>query len=219
MTTAQEVPSVEHASDAHTIQRRTLLRGAAWSVPVVAAASVVPQAAASGAEDATLTSPNLSILIGNPATGEFRGTLVGPITILNVSGRWQTGLLQSRLSLEGIAGASMSLSKVQWVNGSLSGTSLLESDTTFTNTIDGIEWTISVLHRADGGLSIVSSAPSQVATVQFETPSISYQGAARRPPVSTHSFALTTQARAAALNGGVSTFASYQYWTDSSNDW
>jgi hypothetical protein len=91
--------------------RRSVIKAAAWSAPVIAIAATAPLAAASptnpslvkyGTGTAVITPSNPTV--GTPVDVEFRGL---SFNLLNITGSWDTGLLvfQVNTNTVGLTGA------------------------------------------------------------------------------------------------------------------
>lgn len=104
MSVNEEETTHESEAKSSGVNRRTIIRGAAWSVPVVAAMSVAPLAAASGIGDATvLAGGGSSISFTNPTGSQVlvNGSLSGSVNIVNVTGSWSTGTLTGSYRVSG----------------------------------------------------------------------------------------------------------------------
>lgn len=198
------------------ISRRTIVKGAAWSVPVVAAMSMAPMAAASGPADATVASANTSQLTGSTSDGTFSGALAGSLLLLNVSGNWETGELGADARVYPGGGKTISFDNALWTNGTLAGSPI--SVGTFLNTINGIPWTIVVSAVAGGGYRLISTAPSQKAVASYDIPGFSFAGSVSPLPVVDNSLNTSVRVKAANVSAGSYTVATTQAWLDPTPD-
>lgn len=144
------------------VNRRTIIKGAAWSVPVIAAVSAAPLAAA-GAGQASYSISVGSQINATPGAGTANGTLNGALNITNVIGTWETGTLTASYKLQG-----------PWETTTLTG----PSGAFATNQTYGI-WTVSnVVQDSAGVWEVYFTAPSQTisANTSIPLPSASYAG-------------------------------------------
>lgn len=162
MSTNENETLHEAGEKSSGVNRRTIIRGAAWSVPVVAAMSIAPLAAASGISDATVLAGGGSAINFTDPTGTqviVNGTLTGQINIVNVTGTWETGELTGSYRISGAV--AQSSVHITWPDGSEANLG-----TTYTDAY-GRVWT--VIRRDPTRVDL------QGPSVKFDHPSSSYQ--------------------------------------------
>lgn len=144
------------------VNRRTIIKGAAWSVPVIAAVSAAPLAAASAGQAIFNIGVGSQINV-NPGTETANGTLNGSLNISNVIGTWETDTLTASYRFTG-----------PWTATTLTG----PSGTFAVGQTYGI-WTVSSIGQDETGMFEVDfTAPSQTITADttITLPSASYTG-------------------------------------------
>lgn len=179
------------------LPRRTVLKGAAWSVPVIAAATAVPMASASAAT-AVLRAQAGGAIDVNPdaktATGTFSGS---GISIANVkNGPWETGELSGSYIGAGIWD--------EFVITKPDGTPFVAGEVI---SHGGVAWTVTEVESDEFGTwSVYFTAPSQSvsADVLFLLPPAIYSGSWSGTPTKRNPVAANVSVTVVNVNGGLS---------------
>lgn len=188
-----------HSSFTREVPRRTIIKGAAWSLPVIAAAAAVPAHAAS---TGPASQAQLSAQVGGSITADDNaktatGTLNGGVVITNVkNGPWETGALTGKYIGSG-----------QWTSFAITkpdGQPFVSGETIVAG---GVSWTVTqVVTDADGTWEIDFAGPSQTVSADtiFSLPAAVFSGAWTGTPTTRNPVAGTVSVAAANINNGVS---------------
>ncbi len=135
------------------VPRRTVMKAAAWAVPVVAVAATAPLAAASVTNPQTqlgvASGSNLTLIGANEAGSTVTGTFGGSATVTNVGPGWDIDDMTVEYSLEGpIAGAPLT-----YLGQPLTGPTLTHA---------GYTWTINMNIDSYVYLTLLSPKPVNV---------------------------------------------------------
>lgn len=186
------------------IARRTVVLGAAWSMPVIAAAAAVPLAAAS-AKQARLSAQTGGTIHADNTAGTASGTLNGGVGLLNVvGGPWETGVLSGSYTGSGVWN-SFQVTKAD-------GTPFVEGETIIAG---GVVWSvISVVSDADGTWEVDFAAPTQSVSSDtvFSLPAAIFSGTfTPRVPSKRNPVGATVTVGAVNVNNGLTTSASVSF--------
>ena len=189
---------------ARHLSRRTIVKGAAWSVPVIAAAAATPFAAAS-AKQAHLNAQTGGTISADNAAGTASGTLNGSVGLINVvGGPWETGVLSGSYTGTGPWNTFL-VTKPD-------GTPFVQGETIVAG---GVVWTVaSIQSDADGTWQIDFTAPSQSVSSDavFSLPAAIFQGTfTPGVPNNRNRVGGTVTVGAANVNNGLTTSAAVSF--------